>query len=65
MAKYRIMTKVDDCIGCGACATTCPRNWVVEEGKSRPIKVEFDELGCNKSAADGCPVQCIKIVEVK
>lgn len=65
MPKYRIMHKVDDCIGCGACTTACPGNWVIEGNKSRPIRIELDKLGNNKQAEENCPVQCIKIVEVK
>jgi ferredoxin len=65
MAKYKILHNVDECIGCGACAAVCPANWVMKEGKSKPLKLELDDISCNKEAADGCPVQCIKIQEVK
>ena len=60
MAKFKIVHDRDACIGCGAC-TACD-NWeMADDGKSRPKKTELDELGCNQDAADGCPVQCIKI----
>jgi ferredoxin len=32
--------------------------------KSKPKKTEMKDLGCNKEAADSCPVQCIKIKQV-
>ncbi|RLG21987.1 ferredoxin [Candidatus Micrarchaeota archaeon] len=56
---------VDACIGCGACVAICPDNWEMEGGKSRPIKTEVEDIGCNKEAADACPVQCIHIEEKK
>ncbi|HDD45926.1 MAG TPA: ferredoxin [Candidatus Aenigmarchaeota archaeon] len=59
---WKIEQDRDACIGCGACASICPDNWKMEsDGKSKPIKTEIEELGCNKEAADACPVQCIKI----
>ena len=51
---------VDDCIGCGACAVVCD-NWEMIGSKSHPKKTELDEVGCNKEAADVCPVGCIHI----
>ena len=51
------------CIGCGACAAICPDNWEMDGGKAKPIKTEMTDVGCNKEAANACPVQCIKIEE--
>ncbi len=49
------------CIGCGACVAVCPDNWeMAPDGKSKPKKTTSD-LECNRKAAAGCPVQCIKI----
>lgn len=54
----------EKCIGCGACAAICPENWEMkDDGKASPIKTEVKDIGCNQDAADGCPVQCIKIVK--
>ncbi len=51
----------EDCIGCGACVAVCD-NWeMVSDGKSRAKKTEVSEVGCNKEAADVCPVGCIHI----
>jgi len=61
MAKYKIVHKVDECIGCGACASVCPANWEMKGDKSRPKKKELTDLGCNQEAANVCPVQCIEI----
>lgn len=64
MAKFKIEQKVDECIGCGACASVCPENWEMKGDKSRPKKTELNDIGCNQEAADVCPVQCIKIKKV-
>ena len=61
MAKIKIVHRIDECIGCGACASVCPDNWVMKGDKSRPKKKELDDVGCNQEAADVCPVQCIEI----
>jgi len=51
------------CIGCGACVYVCADNWKFQGEKPKPIKTEVKEVGCNKQAADVCPVQCITIEE--
>ncbi len=64
MAKYKIIQNRDVCIGCGACVSVCPDNWVMKGDKSHPKKTEINDIGCNKEAADVCPVQCIKVKKV-
>jgi len=53
------------CIGCGACASVCPDNWVMTEvkgqTKSKPKKTELKDVGCNQEAADSCPVGVITV----
>lgn len=61
---FKIIMDRDACIGCGSCAAICPENWEMKEDKSHPKKNQVAELGCNKEAADACPVQCITIKEV-
>ncbi len=56
------MVSVDKekCIGCGACAATCPDVFEMKEGKSNVKKgKESSKIPCVKEAADGCPVQAI------
>jgi len=54
----------DACIGCGACASICPDNWIMDDdGKSKPKKTTLKDVGCNQEAADSCPVSCIKVVK--
>ena len=50
-----------ECIGCGACAAICPDNWEIKGDKAACKNLNPKELGCNQDAADGCPVNCIKV----
>ena len=59
----KITQERDKCIGCGACTAVCPDNWEMKGDKAHPKKTEVSEVGCNKEAADACPVQCIHIEE--
>ncbi|RMD59055.1 ferredoxin [Candidatus Parcubacteria bacterium] len=52
----------DKCIGCGSCASICPKGFAInDEGKSDPITQEV--LDCTHDAADACPVQAITVSE--
>ena len=70
MAK--VILERDKCIGCGACEAVCPKYWkLADDGKTDLLGskkesgdkyvLEVDDPGCNKEAADGCPVQCIHV----
>jgi ferredoxin len=77
--KYKIDHDRDICIGCGACASVCPKYWfMADDGKSnvkgatktgegeREILDNLTtDYDCNKEAADSCPVNCIHIIEKK
>ncbi len=59
------------CIGCGACASLCPKYWEMSEDGKSTLKgsalnsetgnydLEVEKAECNQEAADACPVQCI------
>ena len=53
----------DTCVGCGLCADTCPEVFEMEDGVARTtvdeVPAEAEET-C-KEAADGCPVEAIKL----
>lgn len=49
----------DTCIGCGACAATCPEGF--EMGNDGKAKVKDGKADCVQAAADGCPVNAIKV----
>ena len=69
MAK--IILEVQKCIGCGSCEAVCSKYWKLgDDGKaklagSQPVgenfELEVKEIGCNREAAETCPVQCIKV----
>ncbi len=77
--KYKIVHDRDICIGCAACASVCPKFWIMEsDGKSNIIgatktgRGEEETLGpltadfdSNHEAAESCPVNCIHIIEIK
>jgi len=58
---YKIRVDKEKCIGCGACASQCDNFEIGDDGKAYAKKSEVKELGCNKEAADICPVEAIKI----
>ena len=55
MAK--IVVDQDKCLGCGACAATCPKSFKMNGGKAH-AKGDSD---CAKAAESGCPVGAISI----
>ena len=60
---FRIVQNKEKCIGCGACVSVCD-NWEMDDdGKAKPKNTEIEKAGCNKEAAEMCPVQCIKVEE--
>ncbi len=64
------------CIGSGTCAAICEKHWVMEpdgkakltgsvyneESKMFEKAVDDSELEGNKNAAEGCPPNCIHII---
>ena len=67
MVKYVVSQKHAECIGCQACVTVCPSNWVMgSDGKANPKKKEINasQLDCNKQAESSCPVQIISVKKV-
>lgn len=69
MKKYKINQDREACLGCGRCTMVCPENWEMNETdfKTQCKKdiIEETELANNKIAEEECPVQCIKIEEIK
>ena len=50
----------ETCIGCGACAATCPNNFAMDvDGKSKAVSQEKSD--CVDAAAGGCPVSAISV----
>ena len=73
MAGFKIVHDRSGCIGCGACAATCSKFWeMADDGKSKlkgskpksgKFELEVGDLGCNKDAADVCPVNVIHVFD--
>ena len=69
----KIIQEHEKCIGCGSCVAICSKYWEMDgSGKAKLIGSEFnsksenyeldtEEIGCNQSASDACPVECICI----
>ncbi len=68
----KIIFEKDKCIGCGVCASVCPEFWEMSDDNKAVLKnseqkeddvyeLEVEEAGCNTSASESCPVQCIKV----
>jgi len=61
----KIILEREKCIGCGTCQAVCQKYWkLAGDGKVDylgPQDLAEKEIGCNKEAAEACPVQCIRI----
>lgn len=58
------MVSVDKetCIGCGACAATCPDVFEMNDENKAQVKSDANkDADCVKEAAESCPVDAIKI----
>jgi len=58
---HKIIVNKGKCIGCGACAATCPDAFDMKDGKAVAKVSEVEELSCEKDAAAGCPVDAISV----
>lgn len=56
----RVKVDTEKCIGCGLCASLCPKVFEMKEGKAQTKAKETKEK-CAKEAADSCPVQAISL----
>ena len=60
---FKIKIDKEACIGCGLCAGTCDNFEIGDDGKASVKQGKVEEEGCNKDAAEQCPVKCIKVIE--
>lgn len=73
MTEFIIRYDRKACIGAGVCEAFSEKHWKVANGKADLVGstqrangifekvIQESELGVNKSAAEGCPPNCIKI----
>jgi len=48
------------CMGCGLCASICPKTFEIKDGKSN-VKKQPEKVTCEKDAAESCPASAISI----
>ena len=73
MAKFKVVLEREGCTACESCVGSCPDSfemaddgWAHVKGSTRAgsnDELKLDDLGCCKEAAEGCPVNFIKIFE--
>jgi ferredoxin len=64
--RYTIVYDRENCIGAGVCVAISPDNWYFDDdGLASVVKVDIDEAEFqeNYEAAEGCPVNVIKIYD--
>ncbi|MBN1793244.1 ferredoxin [Candidatus Woesearchaeota archaeon] len=59
--SYNIIIDRERCIGCGVCAARCKNFEMKDDGKAYAKELEVKEIGCNREAADNCPVDAIMV----
>lgn len=60
---YKVSVDLEKCRGCGACAAVCDNFEMGDDGKAHAKESKVEEEGCNKEAAEACPVDAIKVEE--
>lgn len=58
---YKLKINKDVCIGCGACASICPKSFEIKDNKAILKKTKIEKLTCEKQAEESCPVNAISI----
>jgi len=58
-----VTIKVDQekCIGCGSCASICPKAFEMVDGKAIAKTPNVKKITCEKDAQESCPVDAISI----
>lgn len=56
----KVKVDKETCIGCGACAASCPDVFEMKEGKAKVKEKETDKK-CAKKAVQACPVDAITV----
>lgn len=62
----KVKVNSEECIGCGACAATCPNVFEISDdgfAVAKTPEVAEADVESSKDAADGCPVSAIVVEE--
>jgi len=62
--RWRIIVDQDSCIGSGVCVGDLPHRFRIAGGRSQPIDVEIGADEEVLAAADSCPREAIRVVDV-
>ena len=60
---YKVSVDKKKCIGCGNCVALCPETFEVKDGVSCVKQGHVEDLDCEKSAEELCPVQAIRVLK--
>ena len=62
--RWRIIVDQGSCIGSGVCVGDLPHRFQIIDDKSQPIDAEIEADQEVLAAADSCPREAIRVIEV-
>ena len=62
--QWRITVDKGTCIGSAVCVGTAPNRFALNGGTSEPIQAEVDPDEDVLGAAESCPMEAIRVVEI-
>ena len=62
--QWRISVDSGTCIGSAVCVGTAPHRFVLNGATSAPIDAEIDPDDAVIDAAESCPMEAIRVVEI-
>jgi ferredoxin len=62
--RWRITVDRGTCIGSAVCVGTAPARFALNGGTSEPIDAEIDPDEAAIDAAESCPMEAIRVVEI-
>jgi ferredoxin len=62
--RWRLTVDKGTCIGSAVCIGTAPHRFVLDGATSTPIDDEIEPDEAARDAAESCPMEAIRIVEI-